>query len=273
MVTWAHTAPACMPARALATARPKSLWQWTETGRPDARTASETMLAMYEGVEYPTVSGMSMRSAPASATREKTSPRYDRSVRVASSAENSTVSPRDFAYSTAETARSAASALLIFSLCSRCMSDVAMNVWTYVEPASATASMSLRLARASPHMSQERPADTIMRIPSASPADITGNPASMASTPSRSSRSAMASFCAGERDIPGVCSPSRSVVSNMRTLMPRSSAAPPCRSGPSPVCRTSRPAPRTPGSGLGWRSARPLWSPCGCRAPWPRTRL
>ena len=51
MVTWAQEAPACIPDSELATASPKSLWQWTETGRPEAATASEVMLAMYCGVE------------------------------------------------------------------------------------------------------------------------------------------------------------------------------------------------------------------------------
>ena len=71
-----------------------------------------------------------MRSAPAEATAEKTFLRKSRSVLVASSAENSTCIPLDLEYSTASTARARASSRVIFSLCSRWMSEVAMNVCT-----------------------------------------------------------------------------------------------------------------------------------------------
>ena len=51
MVTWAHLAPAMIPDSAFATASPKSLWQWTLTGRFVALIASRVMSAMYWGVE------------------------------------------------------------------------------------------------------------------------------------------------------------------------------------------------------------------------------
>jgi hypothetical protein len=48
-----------------------------------------------------------------------------------------------------------------------------------------------------------------------SPADDIGNPASMALTPSLSSWRAISSFFSCVKDTPGVCSPSRRVVSKM----------------------------------------------------------
>ena len=196
---------------------------------------------------------MSTLSAPASATALNTSERNALSVLVASSAENSTSMPRDFAYSTASTALARASARSILSLYSRCMSDVAMNACTYDSPASAAASMSPLFARASPHTCAERPSLQIILTARASPSDMTGKPASMASTPSPSSMRAISTLSSGESDTPGVCSPSRSVVSKTRTLTPtRSSAARRSPCAPSPVCRTAWPAPRTPLSGRGW---------------------
>ena len=48
-------------------------------------------------------------------------------------------------------------------------------------------------------------------------ADAAGNPASMTSTPSVSSCRASRSFSSGDRLLPGACSPSRRVVSKIRT--------------------------------------------------------
>jgi hypothetical protein len=75
--------------------------------------------AMYSGVAYPTVSGISILSAPAFATSLKTCFRYALSVLVASSAENSTCKPRDFPYSTASIAFSRTCSLVMWSLCSK----------------------------------------------------------------------------------------------------------------------------------------------------------
>src|SRR3989442_12983234 len=50
-----------------------------------------------------------------------------------------------------------------------------------------------------------------------SPSDVIGKPASMTSTPSRSSCRAISSFSSTLRVAPGDCSPSRSVVSKIRT--------------------------------------------------------
>jgi len=70
--------------------------------------ASLVISAIYCGVEYPTVSGISILSAPAFVTAVNIFFKKPRSVRVASSAENSTCNPRDFAYSTDSTAFSRA---------------------------------------------------------------------------------------------------------------------------------------------------------------------
>ena len=117
-----------------------------------------------------------------------------------------------------------ASSLVIFSLYFRCMSDVAMNVCTYDRFALDTASISLLFARASAHISQLRFSSDMSRTAWASPADITGNPASMTSTPNSSNLFAMVTFCGGDSETPGVCSPSRSVVSKSRIFMIHSSA-------------------------------------------------
>gem|GEM_PF-2556784 len=117
IVAWNWPAPASTPAMLLATARPKSSWQCTLTSLPGAAcAASLTSSAILSGVATPTVSGTSITSAPARETAEKTSRRNAGSLLVASSAENSTSTPWDLAYSTADTALSSAFSLLIFSL-------------------------------------------------------------------------------------------------------------------------------------------------------------
>ena len=56
------------------------------------------------------------------------------------------------------------------------------------------------------------------RTPSKSPGEEAAKPASMTSTPSRSSCSPISTFSSGRRAIPGACSPSRSVVSKIVIL-------------------------------------------------------
>ena len=75
-------------------------------------------------------------------------------------------------------------------------------------------SMSAGMARASPAMMGRRTAAAIVFTASKSPSDEIGKPASMMSTPSRSSCWASRSFSAGVMLKPGACSPSRRVVSN-----------------------------------------------------------
>ena len=57
----------------------------------------------------------------------------------------------------------------------------------------------------------------MVRTASASAGEAIGKPASMMSTPSASSWRARVSFSDGRSENPGACSPSLSVVSNMRT--------------------------------------------------------
>ncbi len=57
----------------------------------------------------------------------------------------------------------------------------------------------------------------IVRTASKSPGEAIGKPASMTSTPSRESCWAISSFSALFSEMPGDCSPSRSVVSKMMT--------------------------------------------------------
>ncbi len=74
---------------------------------------------------------------------------------------------------------------------------------------------SFSFARASPHTVLSRIAPAIAWTASKSPIDDAGNPASMTSTRSRSSCFAMRIFSSRVIDAPGLCSPSRNVVSNM----------------------------------------------------------
>jgi hypothetical protein len=80
------------------------------------------------GVEYPTVSGRLMVVAPASITDSTTRQRKSRSLRVASSAENSTSSVNERARATDSVAAVRHASRVIRSFFDRCRSEVAMNV-------------------------------------------------------------------------------------------------------------------------------------------------
>ena len=82
------------------------------------------------------------------------------------------------------------------------------------ESAAQARSMSAGMARARPAMIGRRTAPAMVRTASKSPSDEIGKPASMMSTPRRSSCWASRSFSAAVMLKPGACSPSRSVVSN-----------------------------------------------------------
>ena len=90
--TW--PAPFWIAASELATPRPRSSWQWTEsTARPMFGTRPRTKRMSSpnsEGIAYPTVSGMLIVVAPASIAASTTAQRNSQSERKASSAENST---------------------------------------------------------------------------------------------------------------------------------------------------------------------------------------
>src|SRR3954451_17371134 len=143
------------------------------------------------------------------------------SVRVASSHENSMSDVNALARATARPADSITCSRDIRSLCSRWMSEVAMNTWMrgLLAPCSDSiaASMSSSLVRASEATTQSTACETA-RMPSTSPGDEIAKPASMMSTPSRSSWRAISTFSAAFSAMPGDCSPSRNVVSNIRTV-------------------------------------------------------
>src|SRR5437867_5380534 len=101
------------------------------------------------------------------------------------------------------------------------ISLVEMNVWMRQRSApfraSAARSMSPEVTRASAAITGPRTLVAISRTASNSPSELIGNPASMMSTFRRASCSAISTFSAFVRAMPGACSPSRSVVSKMRT--------------------------------------------------------
>jgi hypothetical protein len=115
------------------------------------------------------------------------------------------------------------------SLCSMWICDVAMKVWTRGRLAWRTASharsKSAGLVRDSPQITGTYPSGctslptsiAIALTASKSSGEAIGKPASMMSTPSFASWRAMSSFSLLVSVAPGDCSPSRRVVSKMRT--------------------------------------------------------
>src|SRR5262245_46031522 len=101
------------------------------------------------------------------------------------------------------------------------MSLVEMNTWMRGVAdgltASHAASTSPSFARHSAAITEPLTTSAMRFTASSSPGDDAGNPASMMSTPSRPSCSAISSFSLAVRAMPGACSPSRSVVSKNRT--------------------------------------------------------
>ncbi len=102
-------------------------------------------------------------------------------------------------------------------MCSRCTSLALVNTW--MRPfsagaiASAARSMSARWVRASAAITGPRTCLAISLTHSKSPCEVIGKPASMMSTFRRARAWAMSSFCWVLSATPGLCSPSRSVVS------------------------------------------------------------
>ncbi len=102
-----------------------------------------------------------------------------------------------------------------------CTGEVEMKVW--MRPrlagliASAARSMSACPARESPHTTARLVRLAISCTASKSPCEAIGKPASMMSTPISSSSSATSSFSSWVMVAPGDCSPSRRVVSKMKT--------------------------------------------------------
>jgi len=102
------------------------------------------------------------------------------------------------------------------------ISDVAMNTWMRRRSAWRTASharsTSLNPVRLRPAMIGPCTPFAMASTASKSPSLAIGKPASMMSTPRRASWSAISSFSPTSSEMPGDCSPSRSVVSKISTL-------------------------------------------------------
>ncbi len=103
-----------------------------------------------------------------------------------------------------------------------CSALVAMKMCTRERGASASAAVEASMSES---LVRQREATVVFftarataRTPSKSPGDEAAKPASMTSTPSRSSCSPISTFSSGRSAIPGACSPSRSVVSKIVIL-------------------------------------------------------
>ena len=117
-------------------------------------------------------------------------------------------------------ARSTHSSSVMRSLSRRWEGETPMPVWMRGRlahlSASAARSMSFSTARVRPQTTQSSPARRpISCTERKSPGEEMGKPASITSTPMRMSCWAMTSFSSVFMDAPGLCSPSRSVVSKM----------------------------------------------------------
>ncbi len=160
--------------------------------------------------------------APASITASKMRHRNSRSERPASSAENSTSSVYWRARFTARTAAVTTSSGVMRSFFSMCSGEVAMKVWmrgaTAGRSASPARSMSASPVRASAHTRESFTISATPLTAAKSPGLDAGKPASITSTFRRSSALAMRSLSSRLMAAPGLCSPSRMVVSKMISL-------------------------------------------------------
>ena len=269
--TW--RAPAWTAASVFAVARPRSLWQWTLTvaSRPTRSTTVPTSRAelgrdrVADGVRDVDASRRPPRrrprrpragTIPRSATRPRPRTRSPRPRPSVSRAQRDPLARR----------RASACSRVSLSLCLRWMSLVAMNRWRCGRSATPIAST----ARCGSPSRQRASAATaipplvscaIRRTASKSPGEAAGKPASITSTRSRASWRATSSFSAAVRPAPGACSPSRSVVSKIRT---DPAATPPPNRGwvasnviARPPPRVPRPAPRSPRPAPGRPRRRP----------------
>src|SRR3954468_4359320 len=161
--------------------------------------------------------------APSSTAIAHTSAVNSASARVASMGENSTSWQYCRAWATAARAWPLTSSRVVWSWWRMCMSDVEMNVWMRGRGASLTAfqaaSMSLTWVRARPATIGPSTSRAIAWTASKSPGLVIGKPASTTSTPRRASCWAISSFSAVFSEMPGDCSPSRSVVSKLSTRL------------------------------------------------------
>src|SRR6266567_2270327 len=157
--------------------------------------------------------------APALIAASTRRQRKSGSERPASSGENSTSSVYSRAHFTAFTACSSTCSGAMRSFICMWIGELAIKVCTRPEPAPSSASPARRtsdsLARARAHTVLPWIAWAIALTAAKSPFDEAGKPASITSTFSRSSCLAMRIFSSRVIDAPGLCSPSRRVVSKM----------------------------------------------------------
>ncbi len=132
-----------------------------------------------------------------------------------SSVTNETWRPASFARRTERTEAATTSSGLILSLYLRWTLLAATKMAMWVTPLSITASTSAGTVRAAASTFDLRPAVASSRTARASSGETTGIPALRTPTPMPASFSAMRSFSSGVNRTPGVCSPSRSVSSQM----------------------------------------------------------
>ena len=160
-----------------------------------------------------------MVDAPSLITASMIRQRKSISDRPASSHENSTSAMPLRAKRTAWRAATRTSSGDMRSFFSMWIGLVAMKVWMRPDLAGLTASsaraMSLSKARHRPATVESLMASATALTASKSPLEAAGNPASMTSTRIRSSWRAMRSFSSRVMEAPGLCSPSRKVVSKM----------------------------------------------------------
>ena len=222
------SAPAWIPASEFATASPRSLWQCTESvtlrsSRQRRRTSA--MNAAYCGgqrvadgvgkVDRPSRRRGSRRGRHARRTRGRSGSRPRTRTRPRRRAQ-----PRS---STAQRACSSTSAGSRPSFFSMWIGLVPSTMWMRERTAPASASARcVDVVRAARGRATRRSAPArrraTARTPSKSPGDAPAKPASMTSTPSRSSCSAISAFSCGCSAMPGDCSPSRNVVSKIWIL-------------------------------------------------------
>ena len=177
---------------------------------------------MAPGVRAPTVSQMVALSRPASRALFKTRLRKPLSEREPSSVEISAISPWAFACATASSVMSRTSSFVLSSFVPMWRSEVGMMMLTLSTPASMATSMSLLTPRVALQISASSPSEAMSFTASNSPSEMHAKPASMISTPSWSMPLAIWSFFSGVKEMPGVCSPSRRVVSKNLTCSGKS---------------------------------------------------
>ena len=247
-------------------ARPRSLWQWTDDGRLAADAVDDPLDQPAElgrdrvadGVRDVDRGGARRRRPP-----RRPASRKSRSVREASSAENSISASAPSACgrrSPSGRPRASASSRSMRSLCLRWMSrrgdeDVEVRPLGAADRLHGALRIAVLAARERRDGDAAGSPAAIRWTASKSPGEAAGKPASMTSTLRRTSWRATSSFSAAVRPAPGACSPSRRVVSKIRTE-PRIASGVRHGSAHGRSCAGPRPR-RAPAERLGLAGRRP----------------